>query len=72
MFDKHFYKGSILNATLDSQEITSATTPDDYQIIQEIVQLFFGQKDLNNWQRKAANEACKQIREAVTTYLSNK
>ena len=72
LFDKHFYKGSILNATLDSQEITSASTPDDYQIIQEIVQLFFGQKDLDNWQRKAANEACKQIRETVTIYLSRK
>lgn len=71
LFENHLYKGSILNATLDRKEIPSVSTPDDYRIIQEVIQIFFGKKDLDSWQRKVADEARKQIRETVTTYLGN-
>lgn len=71
-FPYRLYKGSILNATLDSQIIPSVRQLDDYQILQEITQIFFAKKDLDNWQKKSAEQVADKIRNILLEYVTNK
>ena len=65
------YNGSILNATIvneneDSSKIYANLDP--YEIVQGVVEIFFGQEKKRNKDKKVANEAAKQIRNIVIDY----
>ena len=65
---KHQYKGSIIIATtLDNENEMSFSNLDDYEIVQSVIEIFFGTFSYNKDKEVAKNSA-KQIRDVVISF----
>lgn len=69
--DKLFYKGSIINATISHEAETSIENLPDYEIVQEVISIFFGQATANNRKKELARNTANKIRETIIEYKNS-
>ena len=65
------YNGSLLTATVDEENEEGAevyANIDPCEIVQSVVEIFFGQATMGNNDKKAAKKAAEQIKDIVTLY----
>lgn len=68
------YNGSLLTATVveefkEGAEVYANLNP--YEIVQSVVEIFFGQASLGNNDKKAAKKAADQIKDIVSVYKAS-
>ena len=65
------YNGSLLTATVVEENEEGAevyANIDPCEIVQSVVEIFFGQATMGNNDKKAAKKAAEQIKDIVTLY----
>ena len=63
------YNGSILNATIVNEKPSEIyANLDPHEIVQSVVEIFFGQEKKRNKDKEVAGEAAEQIRNIVIDY----
>lgn len=68
------YNGSLLKATLvkeykEGSEVYANLNP--YEIVQAVIEIFFGHSSLRNNEKKIARDCAEQIKEVVLKYKTN-